>query len=85
MKKLCEVSEKEIAFRTQLLMEALGKNIKKLRLQNKLSRVDLAFYASTTESMICNIENGKKPGISIYTLVKISQVLDVNFCILFAM
>jgi len=83
MEKLCEVSEKQIAFKTQILMDALGKNIKKKRLENKLSRVELAFYANTTESMICNIENGKKPGISIYTLVKISQALDVNLCILF--
>lgn len=85
MKKLCEVSEKEIAFKTEILMTSLGKNIKKERLKNNLSRVDLAFYASTTESMICNIENGKKPGISIYTLVKISQALDVSLCILFEM
>lgn len=85
MKKLCEVSEKEIAFKTEILMTSLGKNIKKERLKNNLSRVDLAFYASTTESMICNIENGKKPGISIYTLVKISQALDVNLCVLFEM
>jgi len=85
MKKLCEVSEKEIAFKTEILMTSLGKNIKKERLKNDLSRVDLAFYASTTESMICNIENGKKPGISIYTLVKISQALDVNLAVLFEM
>jgi len=83
MEKLSEVSEKEIAFKTQILMISLGKNIKKKRLENRLSRVELAFYASTTESMICNIENGKKPGISIYTLVKISQALDVNLCVLF--
>lgn len=85
MKISNEISEKEIAFRSQLLMEALGKNIRKQRLENKMSRMDLAYYANTTESMICNIENGKKPGISIYTLVKISQALDVNLCILFEM
>jgi len=85
MKKLSEVTEKQIAFRTEVLMTALGKNIRKERLKGNLSRVELAFYANTTESMICNIENGKKPGISIYTLVKISQALDVNFCVLFEM
>ena len=83
MKNLSEVTEKQIAFKTQILMEAMGKNIKKERLKNNLSRVDLAFYANTTESMICNIENGKKAGISIYSLVKISQALDVNLCVLF--
>ena len=85
MDKQSEVSEKEIAFRTHILMENIGKNIKKERLKQKMTRTDLAFYASTTESMICNIENGKKSGISIYTLVKISQSLDVNMCILFEM
>lgn len=78
MKNLCEVSEKEIALKAQLLMETLGKNIKKMRLEKQLSRVDLAFYANITESMICNIENGKKPGISIYTLVKISSALEIT-------
>jgi len=83
MKNLCEVSEKEIASKTQLLMETLGRNIKKKRIEIKLKRVELAFYASTTESMICNIENGKKPGISIYTLVKISSVLEITLDDLF--
>lgn len=48
-----------------------------------MSRVDLAFYANTTESMICNIENGKKPGISVYTIVKISEALKINLSLLF--
>lgn len=78
MKNLCEVSEKEIALKTQLLMGTLGKNIKKRRCENKLSRVDLAFYASTTESMLCNIENGNKSGITIYTLIKISSALEIT-------
>lgn len=83
MKELCEVTEKQIAFKTKILMDAMGKNIKKEREKIPMSRTELAFRASTTESMICNIENSKKPGISIYTLVKISQALDVNLSVLF--
>jgi len=64
-------------------MLVIGKNVKKERMNNKFSRGDLAFYARTTESMICNIENAKKSGVSIYTLVKISEALDVSICSLF--
>jgi transcriptional regulator with XRE-family HTH domain len=83
MKKNSEVSEKEIAFRAHVLMEAFGVNLKKERINQKMSRTDLAFHAKTTESMICNLENCKKVGVSIYTLVKISQALDVNIWTLF--
>ncbi|APZ82911.1 hypothetical protein [Flavobacterium phage FL-1] len=83
MKNLCEVSEKEIALKTQSLMETLGKNIKKIRCESKMSRLDLAFYANTTESMLCNIENGKKLGVSVYTLVKISSALEITIGELF--
>jgi transcriptional regulator with XRE-family HTH domain len=83
MRNLCEVSEKDIASKTQLLMNTLGRNIKRKRIEIKLKRVELAFYANITESMICNIENGKKPGISIYTLVKISSALEITMDDLF--
>jgi transcriptional regulator with XRE-family HTH domain len=78
-----EVSEKHIAEKTESLMKLIGFNIKKYRILKQMSRVDLAFYAKTTESMICNIENGKKPGISIYTIVKISEALKINLSLLF--
>jgi len=83
MKKLCEVSEKQITFKTKILMDTLGKNIKNSREENNMKRVELAFRANTTESMICNIENGKKSGVSIYTLVKISEALEINIETLF--
>jgi transcriptional regulator with XRE-family HTH domain len=83
MKKHSETSAKEIAFRTHLLMETMGKNLKKERIKQNMSRVELAFYADITESVICNIENGKKEGISVYTLVKISEALDINIWNLF--
>ena len=83
MRELSEVTEKQIAFRTQVLMETLGKNLKKERIKQGMSRTNLAFYAKTTESMICNIENGKKSGISVYTLIKISESLDINIWKLF--
>jgi transcriptional regulator with XRE-family HTH domain len=83
MGKLSEVTEREVMFRTKMLMETMAKNLKQERVKQGLSRTDLAFYAKTTESMICNLENSRKVGISIYTLVKISQALDINIWTLF--
>jgi transcriptional regulator with XRE-family HTH domain len=82
MEKQSEISEKEISFRNQVTMDNISKNLRKERLKQNMSRVELAFYAKITESMVCDLENGRKTGISIYTLVKLSQALDVNLCIL---
>ena len=78
-----EIKEKEIEQKSVLLMKTLGVNIKKERIKKNVSRTELAYYAKTTESMICNIENGNKQGISIYTLVKISEALEIELYLLF--
>jgi transcriptional regulator with XRE-family HTH domain len=83
MKKAYEFSEKNVGIRIQLMMEVLGNRIRKERMNINMSRTELAYYAGTTEGMICNMENGKKSGISIYTLVKISEALDISLCVLF--
>jgi len=83
MQKLNEMTEKEIEVKTQLLMEILGVNIKKQRIKQKMSRTELAFYAKTTESRICDIENGKKAGISVYSIVKLSEALEISIDSLF--
>jgi len=85
MKKNYDFSEKEIGVKIQAMMISIGIKIKKERLTSKMGRAELAYLAGTTENMICNIENGKKAGISVYTLVKISEALDIKLCILFEM
>lgn len=83
MYKMDEVKEKEIDQKSVLLMKTLGINIKNERIKHNMSRTELAYCAKTTESMICNIENGKKTGISIYTLVKISEALEIELYLFF--
>jgi Helix-turn-helix. len=78
MKKQYEFSEKEIGMKIKSIMIVLGENIKKKRIEKNISRTELAYDANTTEGMICNIENGKKLGITIYTLVKISNALETT-------
>jgi transcriptional regulator with XRE-family HTH domain len=80
MDEKSEVSEKKVDCKIKLIMERLSKNLKRERLEKNMSRVDLAFYSKTTESVICNLENAKKTGISIYTLVKITESLGISIC-----
>jgi transcriptional regulator with XRE-family HTH domain len=78
-----DFSEKVIDSNVKKVMATIGANVKMIRLNRKMTRVELAFYCNSTESMICNIENGKKQGISVYTLVKLSNALEVDLHILF--
>ena len=55
----------------------VGKRIKTLRLEKKLTREDFAFIADISDKFLYEIESGKK-GFSATTLVKISKALKVS-------
>ncbi|MDR1618100.1 MAG: helix-turn-helix domain-containing protein [Treponema sp.] len=55
----------------------VGMNVRRLRLLQKLSQLDLAVNADLTHNFINDLENGKK-GISCRSLAKLSTALQVE-------
>lgn len=55
----------------------LGNRIKKMRINKKLTRIDLALIASVNYTTLMNIENGKT-NPKLETLIRISTYLDVK-------
>lgn len=53
----------------------LGKAIRTLRKNRKLSQSDLAQLSNITQAALSQIENGKRPGTG--TLKKISKALEI--------
>lgn len=53
------------------------KNLKKIRIDKKLSQEDLAFMAKTTSKCISDIELGKR-NVKIDTLSRIANALGIN-------
>ena len=67
--------------RNQEIIELAGKNIRKYRLQLKLSQTELAFKADTDYTQISNMENAKTNS-SITHYVNVAKALGVTVGIL---
>lgn len=62
----------------------IGKNVKKHRIEKKMSQQELSFYCGKTDrSTISNIERFNCDGLNISTIVKISHVLEIDVSDLF--
>lgn len=55
----------------------IGERIRKLRIQKGISQIQLAKAIDVSQTHMSNIENGNT-GISLWTAVKISRVLDCS-------
>lgn len=64
-------------FDQKMYLKVLGEKISKIRTEQKLTKVQLAFEIGTSESSIRRIENGSV-NISIGMLIRISIALNVN-------
>jgi transcriptional regulator with XRE-family HTH domain len=51
--------------------------IKKLRVQQGISQMELSLRANLSQSFLANLENGKKQP-SVLTIIKIAAALEVN-------
>ncbi|KFZ32351.1 anaerobic benzoate catabolism transcriptional regulator [Anoxybacillus sp. BCO1] len=57
----------------------LGNKLKSLRLQRNMTQIDLAKKAQVAQSVISDVENGKrKHGVSVIYLQRIAQALGVS-------
>ncbi len=61
---------------------ALGKNIKKIRLQKKISQTEVAYLCGFDKSNLNTIESGKR-NPTVISLHKISKALQINLIDLF--
>ncbi len=61
---------------------ALGKKIKELRLQKKLSQTEIAYRCGFDKSNYNTIESGKR-NVTVMSLLKISKALDIDLIDLF--
>ncbi|MCB6608454.1 helix-turn-helix transcriptional regulator [[Clostridium] symbiosum] len=72
------IKKKEFIF-NQNIMTIIVNNIRKYRRYRNLTQEELAFYTDLSNDFIRRIEseNGKR-GVSLYTLYKISIVLETS-------
>ncbi len=61
----------------KIFLQRLGKRISELRLRYKLTKVQLAFEISTSESNIRRIEKGQI-NVGVITLNKIAEVFNIS-------
>jgi len=65
------------------LLVAVGRNVKRLRLEKGLTQQDLAFECDMDKSTVSNIERFNLDNITIGTLVKMCLILECNLIELF--
>ena len=61
----------------EILYPLMGRNIKRLRRQNKMTQEQLAEMMNVSIQMVSNLERGNK-AIRIDNLINLSQILDIS-------
>lgn len=72
-----EICKKSCASFTANQLIIVGKNIKKLRLKNKLTQADIAFYVFSDKSLISALERGVSKNVTLLTLVKLAELFSI--------
>jgi len=73
-----EIDLKEVSDILAIRIIDIGNIIRKKRIQAGITQQTLAFYILNDKGMISNIERGACNNITIYTLIKIAKVLDMD-------
>lgn len=83
MKELEEVSQRNVSEKVLLLLTQAGKKVAAIRNEINATQQDIAFYAGLDKSFISNLERGMIDGATLTTLVKISEVFQMEVWDLF--
>ncbi len=73
-----EINRPECKELTHRTLKKLGEKLKELRIEGKLSQLDMSFYTYSEKSFISNLENGKIRNTTLLTLVKLAQLFEVT-------
>ncbi len=73
-----EISVKNTEKLSNKKLKLLGENIKKLRLKNKLTQADLAFYIHSDKSLISSLETGVCKNITFTSIMKLIIFFNIN-------
>ncbi len=73
-----EICKKTCAKLTANQLIIVGKNIKRIRLKNKQTQSDIAFFIFSDKSSISALERGVAKNINLLTLVKIAELFSIG-------
>ena len=73
----------DIEKRYSIEIEKFGKHLRKIRKGKNLSQLDLELNSGINRTEISRIENGQK-NIEFFTLVKLSEALNIDISELFS-
>lgn len=73
-----EINKSEIFKKIKTKMSMIGSRIRILRKQKGITQQDLAFFIFSDKSLISEMERGNSKNVTLFTLMKISDVLDIN-------
>ena len=79
-----KISDKKYTIDDEFYYSIIRKNIKKYRLENKLTQQELADMTEISREYICDIENeSRNKHITISLLGRIAEVLGVDITVFF--
>jgi transcriptional regulator with XRE-family HTH domain len=73
---------KSIRNQEKIFLKNIGRNLRKLRMQNDLSQEELAYTAKIDRTFISDIERGLR-NVSVIALFRIADALETNISNLF--
>jgi DNA-binding XRE family transcriptional regulator len=76
--KLDEVCRKKCKKITAEQLIIVGRNIRRIRLKNKQSQQDIAFFVFSDKSSISALERGVAKNVNLLTLVKIAELFSIT-------
>lgn len=74
----CEISKKQAEQITKDEIKKIGFNLKTLRLKNKYTQSDVAFYTFSDKSMISALERGVCKNITLLSLTRIALLFNIE-------
>ncbi len=75
---LDEINELEIKAKVKEKIIVIGRNIKRLRKEKKITQQDVAFWIFSDKSLISELERGSAKSITLPTLTKIASVMGIH-------